>query len=369
MKILLTAGGGGHFSPLLSVIQELSKSDEVLVIGRKYGLEGDSAISLEYQIAREKNIPFRFITAGRLQRKISRYTLLSFFKIPIGFFQSIKILREYGPDVVLSFGGYVSVPVVLSAFLLRIPVVIHEQTLEVGLSNKIGSLVARKICVSWPQSAKFFNKKKVVVTGNPIRKEIISANRVKTEKKVLPVIYITGGSLGSHTINMLIEGCCKRLLEKYVVYLQTGDARKFQDYERLSAHRLTLEKSLQSRYHIVKFLSPDENGKILNLSDMVVSRAGISTITELLFMGKPALLIPLSFAQKNEQMKNALLMKEIGLAEIYEQGALTPDVLYNAITVMMDKMSLYKKASANAQNMVNVKSSSEIIAVVREVVL
>lgn len=368
MKLLLTAGGGGHFAPLLSVIEAIGKSDEVLVIGRKYGLEGDRAISLEYQTASEKNIPFRSITTGRLQRKISKYMLSSLLKVPIGFFQSIKILRQYRPDVVLSFGGYVSVPVVLSAFLLRIPIVVHEQTLSVGLSNKIASFLAKKICVSWTESAKFFNKKKIVITGNPIKREIIDSKRLKTEKKVLPVLYITGGSLGSHAINALIEGCLKYLLEKYVIYHQTGDAQKFQDYERLNAYRLTLEKAQQERYHIMKFLNPQMYGNILSLSDMIIGRAGISTITELLFMKKPALLIPLPYSQKNEQMKNALLMKGVGLAEIYEQGSLTPDVLYNAITTMMEKLLVYKKAAATAQSLVNENSASEILEVAREVV-
>jgi len=148
MKVILI---GGHLSPALSLLEEL-KNEEVIFFGRKYSFEGDKALSLEYQLVEELNIPFVSITTGRLQRKLTRHTFSSFLKLPIGFFQSINALIKYKPDVVLGFGGYISIPVILASFVLRIPAVIHEQTLEAGFANKILSRFAQKICISWESS-------------------------------------------------------------------------------------------------------------------------------------------------------------------------------------------------------------------------
>ncbi|MEK7451076.1 MAG: glycosyltransferase, partial [Patescibacteria group bacterium] len=158
---------GGHLSPALSIIEKLPKTDKVLFIGRKYVFEGDQALSLEYKTIQSLKIPFVNLITGRLQRKFTKHTIPSLLKLPYGFMRSILALIKFQPDVVLSFGGYLSFPVVLSAFLLRIPIVIHEQTLEAGLANKILSVFAKKICISWETSRKFFPKGKIVLTGNP----------------------------------------------------------------------------------------------------------------------------------------------------------------------------------------------------------
>ncbi len=148
MKIVMTAGGGGHFSPLLCVYNALPKTDEVLVIGRQFALEGDRALSLEYQTSKRLGMRFVPINAARLQRKFTKYTIPSLLKFPKGLYQAYKLLRLFRPDVVLSFGGYVSVPVVMAAWLLQIPIVIHEQTLEAGAANKRACFFAKKICIS-----------------------------------------------------------------------------------------------------------------------------------------------------------------------------------------------------------------------------
>ncbi len=174
MKLLIVAGGGGHFAPALSVIEKLPKDWDLLLVGRKYSLEGDAALSLEYQTAERMHIPFRMLTTGRIQRKLTRHSLLSLLKTPIGMVQALSILRDFKPDVVLSFGGYVAVPLVLAAHFLRIPIIIHEQTFGAGLANKISSRFADKVCISWEESRKYFPNGKVVVTGNPVRKFQIS---------------------------------------------------------------------------------------------------------------------------------------------------------------------------------------------------
>jgi UDP-N-acetylglucosamine--N-acetylmuramyl-(pentapeptide) pyrophosphoryl-undecaprenol N-acetylglucosamine transferase len=228
MKIIII---GGHLSPALAVIEEL-KNEEIYYLGRKHAFEGDKAISLEYEEVSKLGIPFYSINAARLQRKFTSRTIPSLAKFPSGFFQSLKALKQIKPDVVLGFGGYVSLPVVLAAFFLRIPIVIHEQTLEAGFANRMEAKFARKICISWQSSEQYFPKQKTVLTGNPLRGIVLNAKPFK-EETGLPKIYITGGSSGSHSINLLVEKSLKELLEKFTVVHQTGDARRHADFERL----------------------------------------------------------------------------------------------------------------------------------------
>ncbi len=343
MKILITASGGGHFSPALSVIEELPKDIEYLFVGRKYSLEGDEAVSLEYQTAKELGFPFRAISAGRLQRVVTKHTVPSLLKFPIGIIQALTVLNEYKPDVVVSFGGYVSVPVVFAASLLRIPIVIHEQTLEGGLANKISSFFAQKICISWESSWKFFPKKKIVFTGNPVRKEILETKHLSLslKNKNYPTIYITGGSLGSHQINKFVEGCIQNLLKSYIVIHQTGDAKEFDDFNRLSKLRESFNSELKKKYFLKKFVRPDEVGLLLKEADLIVSRSGMSTVTELLYMEKPCLLIPLPVSQNNEQEKNALFLKDVGIAEILHQNKATSQDFFEKISLVMKELKKY----------------------------
>ncbi len=338
MKIVLI---GGHLSPALSVLEALPKDVEVLFIGRKYSFEGDRALSLEYKTITGLNIPFAALSTGRLQRKLTRYTPISLLKLPAGIIRAFFILIKFKPAVVLGFGGYVSVPVVFCAYLLRIPVVIHEQTLEAGLANRILSRFAAKICISWSSSEKYFPKEKTVLTGNPMRKLTIN-NLQFTINNNLPVIYITGGSSGSHFINSLIEGCIKELLGKYIVIHQAGDAKEFHDFDRLEKIKDSLSVNLSLRYILKKFIDPSEIGEILNKSSLVLTRSGVNTITELIYFEKPSLLIPLPFSQNNEQLKNARFLEKLGLGIVLEQNNLDSKKLVQMISKMLNNINSYK---------------------------
>ncbi len=373
MKLLIVAGGGGHFAPALSVIEKLPKDIEVLVVGRRYVFEGDKTLSLEYQTATKLGIPFKSLTTGRLQRKFTRYTFNSLLKIPIGLSQATSILAKFKPDVVLSFGGYVSVPITLAASILRIPLVLHEQTLEAGISNKLVAKFAKKVCISWTESAKFFPTAKTILTGNPLRKEFEMGD-LKTDKfkKTLsdirpdePTIYITGGSSGSHALNVLVEGCIAKLLEKYNVIHQVGDSSQFKDFERLSKLRENLEPELKAGYTVVKFIEPSRVADFLNTADLVISRSGMNTVTELIYFGKPSILIPLPYGQHQEQLKNALFMKKLGLAEIAEQNTLTSEKLSILVTQMFDNIDKYTKNSAKGRELIDLNAAENIIEVVK----
>ena len=335
MKIVII---GGHLAPALAVIDALTDADTVFFLGRKHVFEGDASLSLEYQEIQKRNILFEELKTGRLQRKVTRYTLPSLLKTPGAVIQATRILKPLKPDVVIGFGGYISVPVVVAASFLKIPIVLHEQTMEAGLANKILSRFATKICISWESSQAFFPVEKTVLTGNPIR--MMTGKAENTESP--PLLYITGGSGGSHVINMMVKSCIETLLETYRVYHQTGDARMYNDFEELEAMRNTFSDEKKSRYTLTKFIDPKDTGKIMQQATLVIGRSGINTVTELIIFEKPALLIPLPYTQRSEQEKNAQFLKKIGLAEILLQESASGDELLKMIMDMAKNSSLYK---------------------------
>lgn len=369
MKVVIV---GGHLAPALSVLEALPKATQVLFVGRKYALEGDNALSLEYKTITSLNIPFIGLNTGRLQRRITKFTLFSLLKLPLGIIKSFLILIKFKPDVVVGFGGYVSIPVVITAFLLKIPVVIHEQTMGVGLANRLIYRFAKKICISWNSSRKYFPKDKVVLTGNPIRKFPMSLNsKLHISESIfnnkLPTIYITGGSSGSHSINILIEEIIGELLIKYNIIHQSGDAHEYCDFDRLKQLRESLPEKLRTRYILEKFIDPSQVGDLLKSSSLIISRSGINTISELIYFEKPAILIPLPFSQGGEQMKNAEFLEKIGLGVVLLQSRLNGKKLLQAIRLMFRKIDNYKIDKERLENLPGKNAVQNIISVINYV--
>lgn len=341
MKLLIVAGGGGHFAAALAVIQKLPKEMTFSLILRKHAFEGDTALSFEYQTASAMHLPFVVLDTGRLQRKFTMQTILSLCKFPFGIYQAFRIVQKQKPSVVLSFGGYVAVPVTLVAWFLRIPIVIHEQTLQAGMANRIGAVLAKKICISWAQSKHVFPAKKVVFTGLPLQKEKKTAVPAAIKDADKPLVCIIGGSGGSHAINTLVAGGLNQLLQHFTVVHQTGDAKKFHDYEHLDAIKKTLPEELRERYFLYKFIHHDVLYVMLAQAVVVVSRAGMNTVAELIFLEKPSLLIPLPYGQADEQLRNARFMKMLGIAEIANQHTLSSEKLVEQIMQIYENKKKY----------------------------
>lgn len=355
MKIVVI---GGHLSPALSVLSEL-KNHEVLYLGRKHVFEEDKTESLEYHSINSLNIQFKNIITGRLQRNFTIQTVFSLLKLPIGIVQSFFILKKFKPDIILGFGSYVELPVILSAFVLKIPIIIHEQSLGAGLSNRISSFFAKKILISWESSMKFFPKGKTVLTGNPLHPEILaSSENLEKENSDIKTIYITGGGSGSHAINLLVERACSGILNNSKIIHQTGDAKEYGDFERLTELRNRLPESLQKRYLLKKFLTPKEVKEVLKNCHLVVSRAGMNTICELIFFEKPSLLIPLPIGR--EQRQNALFLKTLGLAEVLDQKNLTTFQFQNAVESMLKHLESYRKNSGEIKKIIKTDASKKI---------
>ncbi len=358
MKILIT---GSHFTPAQAIINELLKdpANEIVYIGRKYTREGDRSLSTESQVLPEMGVKFRTIITGRLQRTFTIYTIPSLLKIPIGIVQAFYYLIGESPDVILSFGGYVAVPIVIVGWLLSIPIIIHEQTLVSGLANSISSIFADKIALSF-NNHQDLNKSKAILTGNPIRLEILDSynnkslpvsnsvqdfiNIAKHDK--LPLILVTGGNQGSHIINEAVEKSLDKLTKKAYIIHQTGDS-KFQDFENLS------EKfSHNKKYLVTKWIDASDMGYIFKNVDLVVSRAGINTLQELALFGIPTILIPIPYISRNEQVVNARFFEKSGLARILPQSKLNAESLIEEIDKVLNNLQEAKEEAKRAKEIV-----------------
>lgn len=363
MKILIT---GAHFTPAQAVIEQLRKDPEIEIVyvGRKTTMEGDKTESVESRVLPKLGIRFINLTAGRLSRIPSLNSLISILKIPIGFVQGFWIVFKESPDLTLSFGGYVSVPVVVSSFLLSVPVITHEQTLVLGLANQINSLFADRVAVSFDKDLGL-NPEKVVLTGNPLRTELTDQTvEPGTEVRKflagngnLPLVYITGGNQGSREINEKVKAILPGMLEFCAVIHQTGDS-KYQDFETLSGYKKTLKRA--DRYLVQKWYDAPDVTHILKKTDLAVCRAGLNTLYELAYFQVPAIVIPLPYLYKNEQLVNAQYFQKLGLSETLNQQTLTPDKLLQKIKQMVKDIQSYKKSAAGAKSVVKLEASQKL---------
>lgn len=349
MKIAIC---GGHLTPALAIISELKKRniDNLVFIGRSKAMEGDPSPSAESVVISNLGLKFYAIPVGRLQRRFTRYTIPSLLKAPLGAAAALLILSQERPDLVISFGSYVALPVVVAAWVLGIPSITHEQTVKGGLANKIISSFAKKIALSWPDSLELFPKDKCVVTGNPIRSEILSLRKKRTSR---PAVFITGGNQGAHSVNEAVLEIIEPLLEKYEVFHQTGGAEKFRDYEMMTARVSTLPQRLARRYAAAKWLNSAEVADVYAKAALVVGRSGANTVTEVAALGIPSLFIPLPWAGGGEQVKNAEMLENLGAAIVLPQDRLTPKRLLSAINAMMSGLPSYKQAAKLAKKLIN----------------
>lgn len=316
MKIILTGGGtAGHITPHLALFNDLKKHfDQIIYIGSSGGME-------EKMIKDNLHIPFFSITVT----KFNRGKLLSNFKIPYLLIKGIKdaekILREQKPDVVFSKGGYVSLPVVLAARKLKIPVVSHESDLSMGLANKLMKGSCKTICTTFEKTAKRVGRKGRF-TGSPVRDDLIKSKEESLKKLQIstnkPVLLITGGSLGSKVINECVRNSLHELMKYYYVLHLTGKGNFHKGFDCLRDYRQ------------VEFTS--DMPYFVGASDVVVARAGSNTIFELALARKPMLLIPLSKkASRGDQIQNAKYFRKQGLANMLLEEDMSPESLVDEV--------------------------------------
>jgi len=312
MKYLLT---GGHVTPALAVIERMEQDDHVVFVGRKTALAGEKEASFEFMEITSRGIPFIHLHTGKLNRSLSLSSLRQALLMPIGLVQSLLILLWRRPDVVLTFGGYIALPIALSAWILRIPLFVHEQTIAPGLTNRLMSRFARCTFVTYEQTKSQFQPP-VVVTGNPVRAQVFAQNKDTTLLDGLdlkrPLLLVLGGSLGSHSVNTLIEQILPQLKKKYTLLHQSGNVKEFDDFKRLKTHEDT-------HYRVVEHISSADIGFAYARSRIVIARSGANTVSELIALKKPAVLVPLPWSASGEQRAHARLLEDSGVAVVFEQ--------------------------------------------------
>jgi UDP-N-acetylglucosamine--N-acetylmuramyl-(pentapeptide) pyrophosphoryl-undecaprenol N-acetylglucosamine transferase len=359
-KIMIT---GGHVTPALAVIDAIRGKKlpvDIVFVGRKYSNDRENTETFEYNEITGRNIHFIHLKTGRYTRIFSFNSLANLFQIPLGFVRAFMILMNENPDVILSFGGYIALPIAFLAKLLQKKVYTHEQTIAPGLANKRIAAVSDKIFVSFQESEHYFPKDKVIVSGNPIRTGILAHSKQFIDKKNKPCIYVTGGSLGAHAVNILIEKILPELLQKYVVIHQAGNVTEFGDYERLIKLRESLPQILKNNYIIQSHFSDLEIGSVYASSDLVIGRAGANTFFELIALKKPAIFIPLPWSANNEQENQAKIFVENKTGEIFYQNGDSKDLLI-LIDRVIERIDDYRNNFKSLSKYVHSHAENSII--------
>jgi UDP-N-acetylglucosamine--N-acetylmuramyl-(pentapeptide) pyrophosphoryl-undecaprenol N-acetylglucosamine transferase len=366
VKVVVTGGGtGGHTSPGLAVAALLrARGVQLAWIGSRDGIEARRAV--------EQGIAYHAIPTGKLRRywawrNVSDLAL----NVPAGIAQAWLLLRQLRPDVVLATGGFVALPVVLAAAVTRVPVVVHEQTAVPGLANRIAARGARRIAVTFAESAARFPARRVVVTGNPLRPELRSGSRAGAVARfaldpALPVVYVTGGALGAHAINRAIGTILPDLLAHAQVIHQCGDNPATGDHAWLLARQAALPPGLAARYTIVPWVGA-ELADIYASAALVVGRSGAGTVNECCQLGLPALYVPLPGASGDEQTANARLVAGAGGCAFVAQAALTPTLLVERVRSLLADPTRLKDMGERARTLAVPDAAERLVDLLLEV--
>lgn len=339
MRIVLTGGGsGGHLTPLVAVADKLKSKlgpeANILYVG--------SGAEMEKKIMAEEGIPAKFVISGKMRRYFSLHNFVDFFKVPIGFVQSLWILLRFMPDAIFSKGGYVAVPIVLAGWIYRIPIMIHESDSAPGIANQFLSKFANRIAVAYPSAEEYFPKEKTALVGNPIRFQVTEGDAHILRQELgftqsRKTLLILGGSQGSQVINEAIIRILPQLLQHFQIIHQTGQAH-FENVLRDAA--VMGVKAGHEGYYAVPFMNANKLRDAFALSNLVISRAGATFITEIAANGKPAILIPISESANDHQRMNAYALAQIGAALVLEEANLGEHILLEKINNVLNDEEL-----------------------------
>ena len=362
MKILLTGGGtGGHLIPLLGVVSELKKVSLEKKIEELEFLLITPASGFNKNIS-DAGIEIKTIKAGKLRRYFSWENLRDIFKIPVGIVQSLYYVYKFKPDIVFSKGGFASVPPVIASWILRVPIVTHESDIVPGLANRIIARFASKILISFSAAEKYFDKNKVVLTGNPIRSDITEGNIENALKffklsSDLSTVLIFGGSQGAQKINELVLEILPNLVEKCQIIHQCGD----KNYDEIKNKISKLNLKYSERYRVYPFIK-EEMKDAYALAEIVISRAGANSLAEIVALQKPNILIPLSTSANNHQPENAKFFLEKNASLIVDETVDNSQDLADAILKLLSDKNLQAQMQKNFLELSPSQNASHKIA-------
>ncbi len=328
-RIVLTGGGtAGHVTPNIALLPSLREAGyEIFYIGSYNGIEK--------HLIEEQGVPYYGIDSGKLRRYFDVKNFSDPFRVVHGYGQARSILKQLHPDVLFSKGGFVSVPVVRAASALHIRTIIHESDMTPGLANRLAIPAADKVCCSFPETLSYLPEEKAVLSGSPIRAELLEGSRENALSFLnwgpdpRTVLLVTGGSQGSVAINQALRAALDPLLEDFRIIHLCGKGH--------------LDESLSGREGYAQFeYVQDELKDLFALCDMVLSRAGANSICELLALRKPNLLVPLSAAaSRGDQILNADSYQKQGYSMVLREEDLTQDSLISSLRALKDSRQSY----------------------------
>ncbi|WP_233429055.1 undecaprenyldiphospho-muramoylpentapeptide beta-N-acetylglucosaminyltransferase [Clostridium cadaveris] len=349
-KIIMTGGGSaGHVTPNLALVPTLRTLDyDIKYIGSKDGIEKE--------IINKEGIPYYEISSGKLRRYFDLKNFTDPFKVIIGIKDAYSVLKKEKPNIVFSKGGFVTVPVVIAAKLRGIPIVCHESDMTPGLANRLTIPYTTKLCVTFPESLKHVKGGKGVLTGTPIRKELLKGSREKGRRflnfdDMKPVMMVIGGSLGSKAINGTIRESLNEITNKYNVVHVCGNGNLDESLKDVKGYK---------QFEFIREELPD----VMAVADIVVSRAGANSIFELLALKKPNLLIPLSRnSSRGDQILNAASFEKSGYSMVIQEEDLKKESLLKALDELNKNRVKYIK---NMDNSTIGNGVDAIISVIRD---
>lgn len=346
MKVIIAGGGtGGHIFPAISVAEEIlgrKGPNDVLFVGVKTGLENELIPKRGYRI--------EHITARGIKGRGLLKSLGAFISAGRGVFDSLSILKAYRPDVVLGVGGYVSGPMVLAASISRVPTAICEQNAYPGVTNRMLGRFVNRVFAAFEDSGKFFPRGKVLITGNPVRKDILSAAPGADNTDTLTIL-VFGGSQGAHKLNASVPEAIYKLGRKDIsVIHQTG------------TKDLELVKKAYDTYGIpaLALAFIDDMAGSYSEAGFVIARSGAGTVAEITALGKPSLLVPYPFATNDHQLANARALERAGASIVVEDRDAAPDNLSRALTNALHKDKL-KEMSSHARSLGRPGAAAQIV--------
>jgi UDP-N-acetylglucosamine--N-acetylmuramyl-(pentapeptide) pyrophosphoryl-undecaprenol N-acetylglucosamine transferase len=349
MKIVFTGGGtGGHFYPIIAVAEEIRAlaRERRLIMPQLFYL-GPTAFDADALF--ENEIRYETCPAGKWRRYFSFQNVTDLFVTAAGFFCAMQALFRIYPDVVFSKGGFASVPVVLAARLLGIPIIIHESDVRLGRANRLAARFAYRIAVAFDETAASLPPKireKVARTGIPIRKEIqrLESGGAREELHLdpsVPTLLVLGGSTGARAINEVVVGALPSLVEAGNIIHQTGKDH-FKEVSG-TANVVLAGSGNRSRYHPFPYLNTLSMRRSAGAADLIISRAGMTAVAEIALWGKPAILIPIPEKISHDQRTNAYAYAHQGGAIVLEEANLTPNLLVSEVKRVLGDPALASK--------------------------
>lgn len=350
MKIIIAGGGtGGHLFPGVAVAEEFLKRDKknkILFIGTGKGLEARILPNMGFQL--------RIVDVEGVKGKGIAKSFIASLKIPWSMFQSLMIVREFSPDMVLGVGGYASGPTLITAHFMRVKTAIAEQNAIPGITNRILGRFVDKIFLAFPGTKKFFPEEKSVVTGNPVREGFIEKKNFSEKTDVRFTLLIFGGSQGAHTINKAVIDSLEYLKEiknRFKIIHQTGES----DFKWVADAYMDYGIDAQ----IFPFIG--DMAPAFRAADLLVCRAGATSIAEITASGKAAIFVPFPFAVGDHQTENARVLTDAGAAEIIQERELSGKYLAEVILRLYGNPEAVRKMEEKSSGFGNMRAASDIV--------